>query len=340
MARSEPGRRWDLPRDVGFDWTFLGSRRVSRGETHLYLTAPGISGAISTADVVVIGGWESPANWRIIRKARRAGAAIILFYESTQESHRFDSGLVAAKRRRVLQSVDVVLTVGPASRDAVIAEGVAPERVVMGRNSVDDEIVHEARRLRAQRFATRDVGDAGTRESAMRYLFVGRLIKLKNVDGLLRAFAAVRQPAETLTIVGEGSEQDDLVRLADDLGLGEAVEFSGYRTGSELAAAYAQADCLVLPSSTEVWGMVVQEALDSGLSVVVSEHAGIVASLPPDAAVVVTPIADAALGDALVAARTLTPTIAAGATDAGGEPLIEAILRAVAQALTMTSQAR
>ena len=329
LARTEPGRRWDLPSDVGFDWTYVGARRLSRGETHLYVTAPGVRRAISAADVVVIGGWESPANWRIIRQARRTGASIVLFYESTLDSHRFSSGPFAAARRRILRAVDVVLTVGPASRDAVIAEGVQAERVVMGSNSVDDAIVRKARELRVARRVQEDLVP-----EAVRYLFVGRLIPLKNVDGLIRAFATVRQPADRLTIVGEGTEEATLHRLVDELQLGDVVDFAGYLVGDALASAYADSDCLVLPSTTEVWGMVVQEALDAGLAAVVTEHAGIVPSLDDAAPVVVSAVDVASLAMALHSARGRVPREPVGVDvpPAVNGFLVDAAMAAIARA--------
>ncbi|HEY8165802.1 MAG TPA: glycosyltransferase [Gemmatimonadaceae bacterium] len=97
------------------------------------------------------------------------------------------------------------------------------------------------------------------REKA-RLLFVGRLTPQKGVDHLLRALAEMRQPA-MLDIVGEGSSRDDLRSLARDLALNGRVAWHGQLTQDQLAALYASASALVVPSTDEGLGLVAVEAL-------------------------------------------------------------------------------
>lgn len=110
-------------------------------------------------------------------------------------------------------------------------------------------------------------------------LFVGRLIELKNVHLLLRRFAEqVEHDPERenlrLVIVGSGVERDNLLQLAEELGVGAYVIFAGAYSGDELMAWYRTASFLVLPSRTEAFGAVVNEALLSGCPALVSDHAG------------------------------------------------------------------
>jgi glycosyltransferase involved in cell wall biosynthesis len=75
-----------------------------------------------------------------------------------------------------------------------------------------------------------------------------------------------------LWIVGSGEEEAACRMLAKTHSI--RVDFAGFLNQDEIAIAYALADCLVLPSASETWGLVVNEALASGLPCVVSDAVG------------------------------------------------------------------
>ena len=97
--------------------------------------------------------------------------------------------------------------------------------------------------------------------------FVGRLVGLKNVPTLIKAFKPLRDRAQ-LVIIGDGPDFRKLASMAP-----EAL-FTGMRTGDELLAWYNLIDVLVLPSTQEAYGAVTGEALMAGAKVVVSSKAG------------------------------------------------------------------
>ncbi|MGK2951706.1 MAG: glycosyltransferase [Thiobacillus sp.] len=102
-------------------------------------------------------------------------------------------------------------------------------------------------------------------------LFVGRVAFEKNIDFLIESFALARRevPNLTLLITGEGPAERALHRQAQDLGLGDAVRFLGYLDRQhDLPDCYAAADCFVFASRTETQGLVLIEAMASGLPVV------------------------------------------------------------------------
>lgn len=106
-------------------------------------------------------------------------------------------------------------------------------------------------------------------------LFVGRLINKKGVDILLEAFARVVQNVPSqLLIAGDGPERTKLEEQAARLRVNDRVHFVGFQQPKDLPRFYCAADLFVLPSRTEPWGVVVMEALASGLPVVVSNLVG------------------------------------------------------------------
>ena len=97
--------------------------------------------------------------------------------------------------------------------------------------------------------------------------FVGRLVGLKNVPTLIKAFQPLRDRA-SLVIIGDGPERRKLASMAP-----EAI-FTGMLSGDELLAWYNLIDVMVLPSTQEAYGAVTGEALMAGAKVVVSRKAG------------------------------------------------------------------
>jgi glycosyltransferase involved in cell wall biosynthesis len=103
-------------------------------------------------------------------------------------------------------------------------------------------------------------------------LFLGRFHPVKNLHALIDAWPSVvsKHPDAVLRIAGEGSRAYEQ-KLRQKAG-GSSIEFTGFLSGSDKAAALANATVLVLPSLHENFGIVVVEAIAAGLPVVVSEH--------------------------------------------------------------------
>jgi len=107
------------------------------------------------------------------------------------------------------------------------------------------------------------------------FLTVSRLSPEKNLDGLLRAFAQYRKQGGTwdLVVVGSGPLEGELKERVDT-GAVSGVHFVGWQSYEDLPRYYGLASCFVLPSISETWGLVVNEAMACGLPVLVSERCG------------------------------------------------------------------
>jgi len=243
-------------------------------ERALYIYRRGLNSSVRDADVVIVGSWESPAYLQALSAARRADKATVLYYESIADSQRYRSRHpVSLVRSAIVRSVDTLFTGGIASTRAVESMGVDPARIVTGFNTVDVASFHrKALEIRAT--------SRPRTESGHVYLFVGRLLARKNVSTLIRAFGMCAKPGDELQIVGTGPEERQLRELAHSrTGPGSTITFLGDESGERLHERYALADTLVLPSLSEVWGMVVNESLAAGLHAVVSTGAGVAESV-------------------------------------------------------------
>lgn len=109
-----------------------------------------------------------------------------------------------------------------------------------------------------------------------RWLYVGGLIPRKGVQRLLRAFAICHgeDPTLSLTLVGEGILQEELTALAVELGVADAVRFTGALPPAEALRLMREHDLLVHASQFETFGMTVVEAAAAGMPVLVTRCGG------------------------------------------------------------------
>ena len=105
-----------------------------------------------------------------------------------------------------------------------------------------------------------------------RFLYVGRLSREKNLDGLLDAFDELlgRGHRVSLVIVGDGPYRRPLESRCQ----GRPAVFTGLLEGEALARTYASADAMVFPSTTDTFGNVVLEAQASGVPAIVTDRGG------------------------------------------------------------------
>jgi 1,2-diacylglycerol 3-alpha-glucosyltransferase len=108
------------------------------------------------------------------------------------------------------------------------------------------------------------------------FLTVARLSPEKNFLRLLQAFGRYREMGGdwSLVIVGSGPQENQLRQVARSARWGSQVHFAGWRQYDQLPAYYALAGCFILPSLSEPWGLVVNEAMACGLPVLVSRKCG------------------------------------------------------------------
>lgn len=99
------------------------------------------------------------------------------------------------------------------------------------------------------------------------FIYVGRLSPEKNLFFLIETFNKL--PKFNLHIVGYGPQENELKAIAK-----ENIRFLGAVENTKLPELYKSCDVFILPSISEPWGLVVEEALNNGLPVIVSDKVG------------------------------------------------------------------
>jgi len=105
------------------------------------------------------------------------------------------------------------------------------------------------------------------RNKVINFLYVGRLSKEKNLEKLIKVFKEL--PELVLHIIGFGPDEEYLKSIAS-----ENIKFHGAVKNTELHKFYKLYDVFILPSIAEPWGLVVEEALNNGMPVIISNKVG------------------------------------------------------------------
>jgi glycosyltransferase involved in cell wall biosynthesis len=231
-------------------------------------------------DVVWTHGYAHLTTWLATAAARARGSHLLLRDEQTLLHRRAPhKRALRAAALRAFYSRASALYIGERNRDFLRHYGVPEERLFPARYCVDNaffrakatELMPRRRELRAS---------FGIDDDAPVVLFTGKLIEKKQPLKLIEAYARVRaQRPCWLLIAGDGPQRTGVEYLAAQLGA-PGVRIAGFLNQTELPAAYAAADVFVLPSAFhETWGLVVNEAMNFGLPVIVSDKVGCGADL-------------------------------------------------------------
>jgi glycosyltransferase involved in cell wall biosynthesis len=169
------------------------------------------------------------------------------------------------------------------------------------------------------------------RPSPFQFITVAHLHPKKNISGLLEAFteAFSAQDDVLLTIVGDGPKRSALEHQARGFGLNNRVSFRGALDRSTLRSALWEADAFVLPSRHETFGVVLIEAMATGLPVVATRCGGPEDIVTPATGLLVPPDDPKALAEALRTMRRTHDTYDADAVRAsaldrfGPEPFVQ-----------------
>lgn len=281
---------WDLDMLAGYPYRFLETWPPKadiakfRG-ARICSLAPLFQKQNVTA--LLINGWHPQAYWQATFQAHRAGIPVLLRGE-TNDLRRVPRWKDIVKRpllRLLFQRVSVFLTIGIANRRFYQKHDIPDSRLIFTPYCVDNErFSNAAETFRLQRYTLRDMW--GIPQNGVCFLFCGKLIAKKRFQDVLRAFDVLLTRGTScnlkssihLLAVGDGALRTALEVEAHTLEqkVGRpCVTFTGFLNQTEIPKAYATADCLILPSDAgETWGLVVNEAMASGLPAIVSDQVG------------------------------------------------------------------
>jgi glycosyltransferase involved in cell wall biosynthesis len=303
-SRFDPGFRrtiaWDIDLLAGYEYEFMDNVRANSSQASFWWLRlnPGFSDILRGRSVRVIWvqGWQVAAYWQAVWEAQRAGVEVWLRGETNLRSNG-EGAIQAMKRavlRRLLARVDRFFYIGEANRQFYVSQGIQADRMIPAPYCVDNaRFASQASRLKGMRQALRRQWCIP--DEAFCFVFVGKLMRKKRPEDLVASVRGLqkRHTGRSLHIlfVGTGELDEELRRsctISFDMAGRPArqsetappASFVGFLNQTEVSQAYVAADCLVLPSeASETWGLVVNEAMASGLPCVASDACGCVEDL-------------------------------------------------------------
>jgi len=281
LGETDPNlRQWQVyKQEIRFSFQVLPAWRKRIGRYNALLNS-GIAKALDQAapEAILCGGYSYVASWQALRWARRRAVPFLLWSESNLQDSRRSHALTEFLKKRFLDRCSGFVVPGRSALEYMRAHGAKENSIFIAPNAVDNELFARA------------AENARRNEAALRtelalpnryFLFVGRLVREKGVFELLRAYASLSQSLRQevgLVFVGDGDARSPLEKEAASIS-GGTIRFTGFAQREQLGSYYGLADALVLPTYTDTWGMVVNEAMACGLPVIVSRAAGCAADL-------------------------------------------------------------
>jgi glycosyltransferase involved in cell wall biosynthesis len=281
LAKTDPStRQWRVyAEEIRFAYEILPSWRTRFKKYNLLLNQK-VAGALRKAnpDVIVCGGYNYLASWQALRWDRRNHVPFLLWCESTANDHRSGHRMVESLKKNFFDKCDGCVVPGTAAAEYARQMGVSSEHIFIAPNAVDNELF-ASRADNARRNAPRIRAELNL--PAHYFLFSGRLVKSKGVFELWEAYGSLNENLRSqfgLVFAGDGPLRSELESIAKSICPG-TLRFAGFKQRDELASYYGLADCLVFPTHSDPWGLVVNEAMACGLPVICGQAAGCVADL-------------------------------------------------------------
>lgn len=276
-------RQWRVYKnEICFSHQILPSWRWRAGRSS-FLINRGLWSALNKASsqVIICGGYNYAASWEALLWARRHRVAFVLWSESNSQDARAGRAWVESLKTYFLRHCDGFVVPGKASFEYLRSLGSPEARILTAPNAVDNSLFAiQAENTRAHATEFREKLKLPPRF----ILFVGRLVPEKGVFDLLEAYAKLESSLRSevgLVFAGDGVSREELAQQAKRISPG-LVCFPGFAQRDDLAGLYALAETLVLPTHSDPWGLVVNEAMACGLPIIVSGVAGCSADLVED----------------------------------------------------------
>jgi glycosyltransferase involved in cell wall biosynthesis len=236
--------------------------------------------------VVAIPGWYDGCALAALQWAVDFAVPAVVMSETTPWDFERKWWKEAIKRQ-VVRCFAAGLAGGACHAEYLVSLGLDRDRVFLGYDAVDND------------YFARGVADVQQRAAEVArerqlpvpyFLASARFIDKKNLPHLLQAYARYRELATrrsaspppapwSLVLLGDGPLRPALGAARSGLGLDDYVHLPGFKQYPELPAYYGLAGAFIHASTTEQWGLVVNEAMASGLPVLVSRRCGCAADL-------------------------------------------------------------
>jgi glycosyltransferase involved in cell wall biosynthesis len=280
---------WDVPLLDGYTWSQVPNLGSGK-ESFFGLFNPGLWKHIRSGKydaVLCYIGYVRASFWVVYSAARAFGAAFLFGTDAVSldplDGHMWKRNVKRAVWPILFRIVSQVLVSSSTTRELMLSLRIPHDRITLTPSTVDNDWwMQESQKV--DRAAVRASWGVSSTDTV--FVYCAKLQPWKRPLDLLRAFAKANLATAHLIFAGEGPLRPQLEAEAADLGVAARVRVLRFVNQTQLPAIYKCADLMVLPSSHENFGFVVNEAMSCGCPVAASHRVGsvrdLVAPVSPD----------------------------------------------------------
>jgi glycosyltransferase involved in cell wall biosynthesis len=215
---------------------------------------------------IVVAGYSPFAMFCAMIWGKLRHKPVILMTESKEDDSQRDP-LKEAIKRSLLKNYKSALVGGAPQKRYLKKLGMASEKIFIGYDVVNNDFFTTSKETQHQNPIHKKF-----------FLSINRFIKKKNLHTLISAYAIYRQKlgsnAWDLVLCGDGELKEEIKKQIFNLQLESFIHLPGFLQSEEQLPYFAHAGCFIHASTQEQWGLVVNEAMASGLPVLVSKKCG------------------------------------------------------------------
>jgi len=275
MGKSEKRRHWKIYREkIRFYYEVLPGILLRGKCSEPYFFNPTILYKLlkCSPEIIIISGYSQPSSFLAMLYAKLFAKRLILWCESNKNDQRYNHPLKEAYKRWFVKNCAQYLVPGRASFEYLTLLGAEESKIYIAANAVDNDFFTDAC---AKNRESRQVFKQSKDYPEKIILYVGRLIEEKGILDLLKAFQILSRDRQKigLVLIGSGEGEERYKKFCKEQNI-KNVFFAGFVHQDDLPAYYAAGDVFVLPTHSDAWGLVLNEAMASRLPVVCSDAAG------------------------------------------------------------------
>ena len=272
---------WDIPLLEGYKYKFLKTFGSKNKVSYFSPICLNLFKVIKDGryDIIWIHGWGSITNILAIIYAKQLNIKILLRGEN---GIHMPQGTIFKKflKKRLLnylfKKIDIFLAIGSMNKKFYESYGINESKIILMPYAVDNEYFKNKsdyfRKLSSNIKKSLDI-----QENSKIILYASKLTRRKNSLDLLLAYKNLIENTPIdypyLLFVGSGEMESELKRMVKIYNL-DRVKFLGFMNQSELPKYYELCDVFVLPSSSEQWGLVINEVMNHSKPIIVSDEVG------------------------------------------------------------------
>jgi glycosyltransferase involved in cell wall biosynthesis len=271
MAHTENNRQWHIDaKELNFPHRFIFDGSLDNINSLKLAIKTWKELNIYNPDILILGGYIYSACWAGFMWAKLNKKKIILWSATNQDDH--DREFVKEKIKGLfIKRCDAANVYGRKSRDYLIRLGMNKNAIFIKGNVTDNNFycINTNEFRIKKKSLSKQYGVANHN-----FLYIGRFSKEKNILHLLKTYKRLEVKNDWgLILIGDGPQSEEITNYIERNNI-KNVFSPGFQQKEDIPKFLAVSDVFILPSTSEPWGLVVNEAMAAGLPILVSKRCG------------------------------------------------------------------